>query len=426
MRRWMFFVIPLLVAGCATWGQGGFDGGRSFDDRSDTAITTDNVTQLHEVWKLPGSTPVVGGGHVFDSLNDPSPIVRHALVAYPEAGCTGSGVPTCAESWSLDGRYSPPATDGTSVFAVNLTTNVLRVLGTDGTPRWTYTPSAVAGATTVLAPDIRIDNGTVWLDVRDTKGGARTDRLVSLPAAGCNAATCAATLTIGGNAIATERDNNGVDVGSFLATEGVVLASRATTTSCCPDVNVHAYDPTTGSELWRSSEDANLVAARDGRAYARLACETSTCTPGVIYPLHAGASCTGTPKTCTAIASLSRMTNGPVLTANHVVTVDTGGDTVWYSNTCTGGCAKLASKTFIGYPGPVGFAAQGALVFTAGIPSVGNDRISAFDDSLASCPGGTCTANWTTNPSVGVRALAVSGGRLYASETDGFVHVYGL
>src|SRR5690242_14196288 len=257
MRRWMFLVIPLVVAGCATWGQGGFDGGRSFDSRADTTITKDNVGQLHEVWKLPGMSPVVGGGHVFASLNDPSPIVRHALVAYPEAGCTGSGVPTCAESWSLDGRYSPPATDGTSVFAVSIDSNVLHVLGTDGTPKWTYTPSAVAGATTVLAPDIRIDNGTVWLDVQDTNGSVRTDRLVSLPAAGCNSATCTAALTIGGTAIATKRDNNAVDVGSFLATEGVVLASRFAN----PGLSVHAYDPTTGAELWRSSENANLVAA---------------------------------------------------------------------------------------------------------------------------------------------------------------------
>lgn len=115
MRRWMFLFVPLLVAGCATWGQGGFDGGRSFDNRFDQSITAANVTQLHEVWKLPGSTPVVGGGHVFDSLNDPNPLVRHALVAYPEAGCTGTGVPTCAESWSVGGRFSPPTTDGTSV-----------------------------------------------------------------------------------------------------------------------------------------------------------------------------------------------------------------------------------------------------------------------------------------------------------------------
>jgi hypothetical protein len=45
---------------------------------------------------------------------------------------------------------------------------------------------------------------------------------------------------------------------------------------------------------------------------------------------------------------------------------------------------------------------------------------------LASCPQGSCQPEWTANATTGVHALAVTGGRLYAAEDDGFVHVYSL
>jgi hypothetical protein len=191
---------------------------------------------------------------------------------------------------------------------------------------------------------------------------------------------------------------------------------------------VFAYDPTTGAERWHSDENATVVAARDGRAYARLACESTGCAPGVMYPLTAGANCTGTPKVCTSIASVQNM-NGLVLTSAHAVVIRTSGVTFgagWYANDCTGACTRIANISYNDVPGPVGFAGAGDLVFTAGWPTVGAARIYAIDDTLADCPQGQCQPEWTANATAGVHALAVTSGRLYAAEDDGFVHVYGL
>ncbi len=415
MRRVVVIVLLTVVAGGCAWGQSGYSGGQAFDNRGESQITPTSVGSLHEVWRFAGPNVVLGGGYAYASLNDASPLVRHALVAYREAGCTGTGVPTCAEAWHRDGRFSPPVSDGTSVFVVDQGANALQVLGTDGTPQWTFSAPATTGSTSTLDSTIRLDGGRAWVLSHDVDASAvETGRLFSVPAGGCGTATCAAQTTISGGA-----------VNSFVVVNGTVVASRLDATL---GAHLHAYNAATGSERWRSSEAGTVAAAGDGRVYAHLTCNGAHCAPGAVYDLQPGPSCTGTPLVCTEVAGISRMPSGPMLTAHHAIAVDDGGQLVWYANDCVTAttCPPLALFDTPEVPQSIGFAGGGGVVFTAGPVGVGGPwRIWAIDDALTGCSGNpSCPSIWTESPPAGVHGLAVSGGRLYAAEDDGLVHVY--
>jgi hypothetical protein len=424
MRRVGILVAALVLGGCGAWGQAGFDGGTSSDNRADTTITAANVAQLHEGWKLPGSAVVLGGGFAFTTFGDPSPSARHALVAYPEQGCTGSGIPTCAEAWSRDGLYSQPVTDGASVFVVDRAANVVRAFGVDGSPRWTYTPAPVTGATTTLATTLRVADGRLWAQAVDvTAANVRTDRLVALPTNGCGASTCTAVTTIGGDPI----DN-------FLAAEGVVFSDRA--------LRVHMYDAATGNELWRTGdptrENPTLgsgvpIALRDGLAITHAFCEKGgTCSETLTYDVHPTDPCTQDP--CFKYSMYGWMhsnAQGVIATRPQPVGVDTGGALSWWDCTTHTRCAETALYPTAGIPTDSGYAKAGDLIFTVGQASrTGPVRIRAVVNAPDACPQGVtvrvCSDVWTTDTSHHVHGLVVAGGRLYASEDDGAVHVYTL
>jgi hypothetical protein len=416
----VLMVAVLVVAGCGAWGQAGFDGGASSDNRADTALTAANVGGLHEVARVPGRAVVIGGGHAFTALDDPAPAARHALVAYDEQDCTGSGVPACSEAWSRSGLYSQPVTDGTSVFVVDRAANVVRVFGVDGTPLWTYTPAPVSGATTKLGTTLRLDDGRVWAQAMDTAAGnVRTDRLVALPAIGCGAATCNGVTTIGGD----PTDN-------FLAGDGVVFADRAE--------RLHTYDAADGTELWRTSEPLAIdpngsfgvpVSLRDNVGYVYWRCQTGgTCSEIQGYELHKSFPCTESP--CVRNDSVSRIrygAQGMIATQPQLVTVDTGGALSWW--TCATTCHETALYPTAGAAADTGFAKAGDLIFVAARNTrTGPVLIRAVANAPDQCPDGVtvrvCSAVWTSNPTAGVHGLVVTGGRVYAAENDGMVHVY--
>jgi hypothetical protein len=148
---------------------------------SDRSLVVRDATTLATRWtaSLPGSfsevpvAPAVVDGQIF--VAD-----RTSLSAFPVAGC---GAATCTPTWTLDlGNQLASvvaARGGHDVFTVS-GNDLVAVARATGTVSW----RAPLGA---AAPGLALAGGTLY-------AGAGTT-LHALPAAGCGAATCAATWT---------------------------------------------------------------------------------------------------------------------------------------------------------------------------------------------------------------------------------------
>lgn|GEM_PF-5835188 len=350
---------------------------------------------------IPGA--IVGGGYLLTKTSA-------GLVAFATGGCSGSGVPTCAPAWHVDGTFGDPVTDGSAVFVRDLATEHLRAFDTHGQPLWSFAIPAIANTTSVLLNGIRIDGAKVWAEIDDTANNAQTGRIVSLPAGGCGGATCNAITTITTNSFA-----NG-----FSVAEGLVFTRSV-------GLSLSAFDAATGIEQWRSSiNTGGRIQVRDGRVVTQVAC-AAHCQPLRIFAAHPSSGCSGMPLVCAPVAALAMVSGQEfVLTQHHLVASREGGVN-WIDCDAGGTCSTVGGGTVPGISIlPTGFytvAAAGGLVYATQLA-----QIAAFNgDVPASChPNKTCDPLWSATLSSSARGLVVTGGRLYVTENDGFTHVYGI
>ncbi len=415
MRR--FFCVPfvaLLLAGC-TWGQLGGTAGRSFDNRYDKALTVNNVSGLVERFTVSAGTgdlrqPVVGGGLLLTGD-------RAGLHAFRATGCSGNGVPSCAAVWNVAGSFSDPVTDGSHVFAADTSGAVLHALDLNGVQQWRYTIPSVANRTSTFGSWLTLAGGDVWAPVIDADGvTADVGRIVRLSAGGCGNATCGSTLTIpttsGVQAVS-------VDDGRVFVTMSGVL---------------NAFASSTGALQWQSSASsavAGTAVVRDGIVLARQVSGGHS-NPAYGFSAAPGATCSGSPLRCTPIAQFELRGSLFLVISEHHVAWPGGVDSgplLWVDKDIATACAPpgdcfgsaATSLPGVGFPGGGVVAAAGGVMYLGAL-----NHIAAIDESAPTNCATKCNQLWSATLSNSVQGIAIVGGFVYLTESDGLIHAYGL